>query len=82
MSEVTKKSEKLTTREARCGSLEGLLIYIITDDKFLLRNYDKKWMIEMDRFTHNLEGSESETIERASTDSAATMKNAGAAIKE
>ena len=82
MSEVTKKSEKLTTREARCGSLGGLLIYIITDDKFLLRNYDKKWMIEMDRFTHNLEGSESETIERASTDSAATMKNAGAAIKE
>ena len=72
----------MTTREARCGSLGGLLIYIITDDKFLLRNYDKKWMIEMDRFTHNLEGSESETIERASTDSAATMKNAGAAIKE
>ena len=82
MSEVTKKSEIVTTREARCGSLGGLLIYIITDDKFLLRNYDKKWMIEMDRFTHNLEGSESETIERASTDSAATMKNAGAAIKE
>ena len=51
-------------------------------NSFLLRNYDKKWMIEMDRFTHNLEGSESETIERASTDSAATMKNAGAAIKE
>ena len=61
---------------------ESNTIYIITDDKFLLRNYDKKWMIEMDRFTHNLEGSDSETIERASTDSAATMKNAGAAIKE
>ena len=82
MSEVTKKSEKLTTREARCGSLGGLLIYIITDDKFLLRNYDKKWTIEMDRFVHNLEGSESETIERESAHSAATMKEQGSSLIE
>ena len=27
MSEVNKKSEKVTTPEARCGSLEGLLIW-------------------------------------------------------
>ena len=51
-------------------------------NSFLLRNYDKKWTIEMDRFVHNLEGSESETIERESAHSAATMKEQGSSLIE
>ena len=39
-------------------------------------------MIEMDRFVHNLEGSESETIERESAHSAATMKEQGSSLIE
>ena len=49
---------------------------------FLLRNYDKKWMIEMDRFVHNLGGSDSEVIERESEQSAATMKDQGSSLIE
>ena len=51
-------------------------------NSFLLRNYDKKWTIEMDRFVHNLEGSSSETIERESAHSAATMKEQGSSLIE
>ena len=32
-SEVTKKSDKVTTPQARCGSLGGLLIYTMTEFK-------------------------------------------------
>ena len=49
---------------------------------FLFRNYDRKWMIEMDRFVHNLQGNESEVIERESTQSAATMKEQGSSLIE
>ena len=51
-------------------------------NSFLLRNYDKKWTIEMDRFVHNLQGNESEVIERESTQSAATMKEQGSSLIE
>ena len=49
---------------------------------FLFRNYDRKWMIEMDRFVHNLQGSDSEVIERESVQSAATMKEEGSSLIE
>ena len=49
---------------------------------FLFRNYDRKWMIEMDRFVHNLQGSDSEVIERESVQSAATMKEEGSSLTE
>ena len=39
-------------------------------------------MIEMDRFVHNLQGNESEVIERESTQSAATMKDQGSSLIE
>ena len=51
-------------------------------NSFLLRNYDKKWTIEMDRFVHNLQGNESEVIERESTQSALTMKDQGSSLIE
>ena len=37
-------------------------------------------MIEMDRFVHNLQGSDSEVIERESVQSAATMKEEGSSL--
>ena len=49
---------------------------------FLFRNYDRKWMIEMDRFVHNLQESDSEVIERESVQSAATMKEEGSSLIE
>ena len=39
-------------------------------------------MIEMDRFVHNLQGNESEVIERESTQSAVTMKDQGSSLIE
>ena len=39
-------------------------------------------MIEMDRFVHNLEGSDSEVIVRESRESAATMKEQGFSLTE
>ena len=39
-------------------------------------------MIEMDRFVHNLGGSDSEVIERESEQSAATMKDQGSSLIE
>ena len=39
-------------------------------------------MIEMDRFVHNLQGNESEVIERESVQSAATMKEQGSSLIE
>ena len=39
-------------------------------------------MIEMDRFVHNLQESDSEVIERESVQSAATMKEEGSSLIE
>ena len=47
----------------------------------VFRKYDKKWMIEMDRFVYNLNGEVSEVIQRQSIHSAATMKERQSHLK-
>ena len=44
--------------------------------------YEPKFMIEMDRFVFYMRGVEFETIERKSTESAATMKEQGTTLIE
>ena len=44
--------------------------------------YEPKFMIEMDRFVFYMRGVEYETIERKSTESAATMKEQGTTLIE
>ena len=54
---------------------------ISKDNVFVCRSYDPKLMIEMDQFVHTLSGDASETIERLSKQSAATMKDIGTTVR-
>jgi len=52
----------------------------VLSDKDDLSSYQPKYMIEMDQFAHKLSGEETETIERQSKESAATMKEIGTTL--
>ena len=53
------------------------------EDRYSLpyRTYDPKEAIALDRFVHKLTGNDSEVIERKSTQSALTMKEAGITLE-
>ena len=59
----------------------GKLIYQIQIRKSsYLRQGEEKFLVEVDQFSHFLSGQKEETVERKSTESSTTMKEAGTTL--